>query len=181
MKPVTRVAFAGVSIALAVGLGYALAPVPNIELVSLAVVLASFYLGKLIGPIIGLLSFFLYSLLNPYGLAPPPVLVAQMMGGLFIGLSGSWVRDLYDKIKDPSGRLIFAGALGFMVTLVYDVATNLGAYISAGSQETLMVFLIGGLSFSSMHLVSNTIIFAIILPLVTKVGFFDNTISRSTD
>ncbi len=173
MSSLNKVAFAGVSIALAVGLGYALAPIPNIELVTFVVFLSSFYLGSVTGPVAGLIAFALYSLLNPYGIAPPPVFAGQLIGGALIGLGGALFKDINRKVERNYIKCILAGSFGFLVTLMYDIATNIGAYIAAGSSQTFIVFVIGGLSFSAMHLISNTIIFATIFPFAP--AYFTNS------
>lgn len=171
-----KIAFAGISTALAVGLGYSLAAIPNIELVTLTVAFSSYILASWIGPLIGAISFFLYSVLNPYGVPPPPILLAQVIGGILAGTGGTLFFSIKKKIDTRIFRIIISAALGFSITLIFDLLTNLGAYISAGSQETLWVFLIGGLSFSVMHIVSNTLLFGAILPLLIKFKLKDKLI-----
>ncbi|MBN1756269.1 ECF transporter S component [bacterium] len=151
------------------GFGYLLAPIPNLEIVSLILAFSGFLLGIPYGMLVGAIGFFLYSVLNPFGIAPPPVLLAQIMGGMIIGLTGGIYRRFCFKPQYTLINSLWAGFWGLLATLAYDLLTNLGAYIAAASRETLIVFLIAGLSFSLIHIISNVLIFAILFPILAKL------------
>ncbi len=160
-----RIAYGAIIIALAIALGYALALVPNIELVTLTLAIGGYLLGGSWGFIVGALGFGLYSILSPFGVAPPPLLVAQIVGGGFIGFSGSLLR----KIVKRKWILVLKSALiGGTVTLVYDLLTNLGSYLMIASETTLIPFIIGGLLFSILHIVANVVIFAVLFPIISR-------------
>lgn len=164
-SPSVKIAYGAILIALAVALGYALALVPNIELVTLTLAFGGFLLGGWWGMLVGALGFGLYSVLSPFGVAPPPLLFAQIIGGAFIGLGGSFLR----KIRRRNWLFYAAsGATGFIITLFYDISTNVGSFIMISSESTLLPFIIGGLSFSIMHIVANTAIFAILFPILSR-------------
>lgn len=159
-----RIAYGAIVIALAIALGYALALVPNIELVTLTLAFGGYLLGSW-GALVGAIGFGLYSLLSPYGVAPPPLLIAQIIGGGVIGLGGALMRN-FNKYAWTS--VLMAGLIGGLITLLYDVLTNIGAYIMISSETTFIPFIIGGISFSILHIVSNVLIFAVLFPIITR-------------
>lgn len=173
-NPIVRSAYGGIIIALAVSLGYALAIVPNIELVTLTLTMGGFLLGAQWGAIVGGLGFGYYSALNPFGIAPLPVFVAQVIGGCFAGLGGAMLAKIFDKKRNNFIRILSIGIAGFCITLFYDILTNIGSFLPIASRETFVPFMIGGLSFSIVHIVSNTIIFALFFPIV--IGALRRTI-----
>ena len=80
--------------ALCVSLGYLLAGVPNLEILSASVFTSGVLLGARRGSIVGGMAELLYAGLNPYGLAPFPLLSAQVVGVALIGASGGFVAPL---------------------------------------------------------------------------------------
>jgi hypothetical protein len=165
-SPVARSAYGGVIIALAVALGYALAAIPNIELISLTLAFGGYLLGAGWGAVVGALGFGLYSAISPFGIAPPPVFIAQIIGGSVVGLSGALLRNLFASNKKQIVKIIFCGLAGFCATLIYDILTNLGAFAAISSQATFIPFMIGGIAFAIVHIISNTAIFALLLPIL---------------
>lgn len=162
----------GICIALSVAAGYALSHVPNFELITSITFLSGLLLGKIRGVVIGTISMFLFSLFNPLGVPLFPVFIAQIF---FMGLSGfaggmwmTWIRT------HPFHSLYIAGlaATGLILTLLYDVGTNVGFALSAGLMSQLFKIIAAGLVFSFIHLVTNTILFATLVPTAAKVMKF---------
>lgn len=160
-----RIAYGAIIIALAIALGYALALVPNVELVTLTLAIGGYLLGGGWGLIVGALGFGLYSILSPFGVAPPLLLLAQILGGGLIGYSGSLLRK---KVKKKWTLVLKSALIGGTVTLFYDLLTNLGSYIMITSEKTLIPFIVGGLSFSILHIVANVVIFAVLFPILSR-------------
>ncbi len=155
-----RIAQVSIFIALGVGLGYAFAPVPNVELVIPTIFLSGVLLGKREGGITGFLTFLIFGFFNPYGPSPPPLLFAQVLGGMMVGVCGGFI---------PPGRLSFFLS-GFLLTLLYDILTNLSGYILFPGGKTFLAYMVAGLSFSLIHIVSNTLIFGVVVyPLYSKL------------
>ncbi len=161
-----QTAISGLIIALAVALGFALAFIPNIELVTLTLALGGALLGPSRGAITGAIGFGTYSLLSPYGIAPPPLFAAQIIGGAIIGLGGAFIARLDARIVRRWLFNLSAGLVGACVTFIYDLLTNIGSFIAVASSETLMPFLIGGIAFSAVHVLANGLIFGILFPLI---------------
>lgn len=59
--------------------------------------------------------------------------------------------------------------IGFSLTLVYDIGTNLGFAVAFGLISKLPEIVVAGLIFSAVHLVANTIFFAFLIPPVVRV------------
>jgi len=169
MSTGNRIALAGIMLALALGLGYLLSPIPNIELMSLTLFAAGYFLGIPLGALIGMLAFFLYSVLNPYGIAPPILLMSQVIGGAIIGVGGG-ITKLFWKRLPPAVGVIVAATAGASLTLLYDILTNIGGFIAYTSKTTIWAYLLGGIIFAITHIASNTAIFAVLFPIVARVG-----------
>ena len=167
--PVSRAAHGGIVIALAIALGYALAAVPNIELVTISLALGGYILGGGWGAIAGGLGFGLYSILSPYGVAPPPVLLAQIMGGVIIGFGGYLLKAGFQRFEKRRIRIGLSATIGFIITFSYDLLTNIGSFIIVSSESTFIPFIIGGLGFAVIHMLSNCLIFGILFVPLTSV------------
>ena len=75
-------------IAIGVALGYILAFLPNIELVTLVIFLSGYTLGWKSGLFVGFSTEFIYSNFNLYGPAPLHVLTAQVIAMAVAGVAG---------------------------------------------------------------------------------------------
>ena len=173
-NPVARAAHGGVIIALAVALGYAFALVPNVELVTLTLTFGGYLLGAGWGAIVGALGFGLYSALSPYGIAPPPVFAAQIIGGAVIGFSGVLLRKAFKPGAKTAVKVLFAVITGLVVTFIYDILTNLGSYIAISSKATFVPFIIGGIGFAVVHILANGAIFAVLFPILVSLSRLTN-------
>jgi hypothetical protein len=158
--------------ALSVALGFLLAGIPNVELMTLTVFLAGLFCGARLGSACGAFSMALHSLLNPLGPAPPPLLVAQIAGFSLIGGAGAlakrWIAPL-------GARGAAASAIaGFLVTLAYDALTTLAtAFVALGPSriaEGLGGIVLAGALFVAWHVGINTAVFALaVVPLMRGV------------
>jgi hypothetical protein len=158
--------------ALSVALGFLLAGLPNVELMTLTVFMAGLFCGARLGTAVGGISILMYSLLNPLGPAPAPLLAAQVAGFIVIGASGGIVGP---RIKTARASSIAAGAAaGFVLTLVYDILTTIAsAFIVLGADRFVEglggIFLAGAL-FIAWHVGINTAVFgAAVLPIMRAV------------
>jgi hypothetical protein len=195
--------------AVVVALGLLFLTVPNLELVTMTCFLAGYFLGLRDGVIAAAVGEGLYSLLNPLGVAAPPMLAAQILSVSLAALAGSLTARravaLFrlqgstaggrDFSTVPAGqaknqflstkfwsRLRIAGyfaLVGLLLTITFDVLTTFSFTIFVGS--TLKVFitsLIFGLPFYLLHIGSNTLIFALVVPItISRLNnFFEHTL-----
>lgn len=174
-QPVLLGLFAGT----AVGGGYLLAGVPNVEVMSLVTALAGVVLGPVRGFAAGALAAAVYSLGSPYGLPAPLLLLAQMAG---LGSAGPLGHLAMRRISmprrepasppaddipalKPGQRAARAAAAGLAVTVVHDALTNLA--IVGMLDLPARVVLAGALPFFLIHAASNLVIFGSLLPALT--------------
>ena len=96
---------ASIFCAIAVGMGFSLMFIPNIELITVVVFLAGVYLGIGWGGLVGFTAMGIYSGLNPMGsgLSFPPLFLMQVIGMSLAGIIGGLVRPL---IIEKNGTLI---------------------------------------------------------------------------
>lgn len=152
----TRLSTAAVLIAASIALGYLLAGVPNVEGMSAVAFLAGCILGMGGGALVGAVSIALFSVLNPLGPPLPHVLVGQVAGMALIGVSGHLWRKLAAIVPRPEA---VASGLGALLTLVYGVLADYGFAASMGRWRDPWPVIIAGIPFSTIHIVSNAIIF----------------------
>jgi len=152
----------GFFIALSLALGFALAHIPNVELITLTIFISGCLLGKGKGVIIGMVAMTLFAFFNPLGPAVIPVAIAQVIGMGYIGFSGGIIGSRMKGIKSAWVRGTFLAVGGFFLTLFYDFLTNLAVALAFGLWERWYAVVIGGIAFSLIHIVSNTFIFAIV-------------------
>ena len=158
--------------AVAIGMGFSLILIPNIELITVVVFLSGLYLGIRWGGVVGMTSMAIYSGMNPMGsgLSFPPLFAMQIIGMSLTGIIGGLVRPFF-FVKQFNVFLISSLAiLGFTVTLIYDMLTLIAYPIAAGlGFSGILAALIKGLGFTLLHEISNAIVFAISIPRVIKL------------
>lgn len=154
---------------LAVGVGFALLLIPNVEFITAIVFVAGVYLGPRWGITVGFLAEFVFSAANPFGsgLVFPPLLLAQVLGMGLVGACGGVLRKPLASQTWPISKVIFLGATGAVLTFIFDTLTTLSYPLAAGFEfsQTMTVYL-AGIGFTVLHQVMNAVIFATALPKV---------------
>lgn len=162
-KPVLLGLFTGT----AVGAGYLLAGVPNVELMSLLIALAGGALGAGFGAACGAIAAILYSLGSPFGAPVPLLLAAQAVGFAWVGVVGAIGAGGMAGLLTGGARwrAAWLGALlGVTATVGYEILTNL-AIIGSFDLEPRVV-LLGAVPFFLVHCAVNAVSFALLLPLL---------------
>ncbi len=158
-----RLAYAGLMIALGLTGAY-VHVIPNLELVTLAAFASGVLLGVRDGAGVAAVTMLLYSLLNPYGTAHPLVTAAQVAGEALVGAAGGAAAGL--ARATVAVRVTVLALAGALLTLVYDVITNLATGIVFGQMR---VTLIGGIPFALWHIGTNAALFAGLGPALVAV------------
>lgn len=162
-----KASLAAIFSAVAIAASYSRPAYLNIEPMSIVVFLSGIALGLRVGAVVGTVSEAIFSQLNPYGPAPLPIFVAQIGCMMFIGISGGVFGRLCSESDSNLSISLKMGFAGFYLTLVFDLLTNLGAAISFYNGD-YAIALILGLYFMIVHVVSNTIMFSTIGPVVSR-------------
>jgi hypothetical protein len=190
---------ASLFVALAVALGYLLVSVPNVELITFTVFASGVALGLWRGALVGAVSMAIYSGANPVGsgLALPTLFTAQVIASAAVGLAGGLASPFWRslararRVGGPGDgdteaapgraraagrawRSLVAGATGLVLTLVYQLAVIAGVAAASPEFRTgAAAMLVSNALFFAVHLVSNTVIFAVLAPAVLPkvIGF----------
>ncbi len=166
-----RALLACLMISLTVSLGYALAGIPNVELMTLTIAISGYLLGVRLGVLVGAASAAIHAMFNPFGASLPPLLVSQAVGFAGAGAAGGIIAPMIEKVSKRLVAAVLAAGLGFGLTLFYDILTNVGGYytMGGGSSQGLLAFVTGGVAFMIMHIVWNTLLFLFVLKPVLTV------------
>ena len=141
--------------------------IPNVSLIFIVVFVSGAVWGLRAGLIVGGMGEFLWTFFNPYGMAPLPMMLAQIAGMMFVGGLGSVVyKSPRLKAITPAGFAVFA-LLGMISGLLFQLTVN--------GIDTLLygqswAYLMAGLGFSLATIVSNALIFPVCYPLAVKVA-----------
>ncbi|MFP3950982.1 MAG: hypothetical protein ACLFVP_02405 [Candidatus Bathyarchaeia archaeon] len=149
----------------ALSTNYLLIGVSNIKLMDLIVFVSGFLFGPGFGLSLGILIWLIYGTLNPYGFSLP-ILAACMMGEALYGLSGGFIARTSDFAYNDWTADPRMGIIGFIITFIYDLFTNLVSALTVGIPIT--VALISGIPFALVHEVSNAFFFAIGVPSLVR-------------
>jgi hypothetical protein len=162
---------ASIFTALAIGLGFSLLMVPNVELITVIVFLAGLTLGVRYGILVGGTAELIFTILNPFGsgLVFPPLLISQVLSMIIIGTAGGLMRSLFFKRGFSKNNIVGLAFTGFILTLIFDSLTTLSYPLTAGFDwpQTIGIY-ITGIGFTLLHQLSNAIIFAIGIPHIIK-------------
>lgn len=161
-QPILLGLFAGVGVAV----GYLLAGVPGVELMSLVACVAGVALGPARGALAGGLAAAVYSLGSPYGMAAPPLLVAQVLGMALPGVLGGLAATPLVRRTGRGNSTLLAGGLGLAAAFGFDLLTNLG--IIVGYALDWRVVLPGAAGMAAVHMAVNGAIFASVLPAAAR-------------
>jgi hypothetical protein len=159
-----KTAAIAILVALAIGTNYAMMSFYNVKLMDIIVFLGGFCFGPLAGGLTAIISWGVYGTLNPIGFSLP-VWLATMFSETIYGVAGGIVRRLLDKPEvsfksDARGLCIFFGALGLLLTLSYDVVTNIVfGYVS--NWNILFSIFTGFIPFGLTHELSNAFFFGV--------------------
>lgn len=161
----------GMFVALGVTLGFALAHIPNIEMLTATIFLAGYFCGIQEGLLIGMLTMAIFSLLNPMGFAIPPLFFSQIIGMGLTGVFGGLLRRIISNSPIIWYHHLLFGLAGAFTTLLYTVLTNLGYCLTIGfSWKIFIAGFITGSSFIVIHILSNTAIFIFIVPVLLHLS-----------
>jgi len=152
--------FAGVAAAS----GYMLMVVPNVEAITSVVFIAGYTIGLKRGILAATIAALLYFGLNPQGGLFPPLLLAQIIGLTAAPVAGAVFHSFRGKsIPDH----IYLGLSAFIITLWYDLLTNLSFPLIAGFDfGGTAAWLTAGIPASLLHIGTNTAIFILVVPRI---------------
>jgi uncharacterized membrane protein len=151
-------------VALCVAVGYLMIPIPNIELLSASVFTCGVLRGGRRGALVGVLTMMLFGTLNPMGVSPPPMFLAQLVGMAIIGAAGGALV----AVRRSARLAVLAALSGFVLTCLNSILVDTGGWIAFRESSSLGAMILGGLSFPFplARPLFNAVSFAIVVPAV---------------
>lgn len=142
-------------------------------MVTMTIFLSGYLLGVKKGIIIGVIAEFLYSMINPYGVAAPPLLLAQVISMGITGAAGGLVYSTAHRFRNFWFKMILFAVAGFVLTLFFDALTTISfSVFMAETKKKILAAtissLIYGMPFYITHILANTLIFALVYPSLLK-------------
>lgn len=160
-----RLAYAALLVALGLTGAYA-ESIPNLESLTLVAFCSGVLLGVRDGVAVGGLTMLLFTLLNPYGPAPPWVMLAQVLGMALAGAAGAWFGRAGGPRWPARRRAVVLSILAVVLTTIYDLMTNIASGLVFGQMRLV---LLAGIPFSLWHIGFNVALFAVIGTPLTAV------------
>jgi hypothetical protein len=159
-----KIAMIAILVSVAIATNYAMMPLYNIKLMDIIVFLGGFCFGPLAGASIGVTSWAVYGTLNPLGFSIP-ILLATMLSESIYGVAGGLIKKSFTENfsgfkKEQTSVYVFFGILGFLLTLTYDVITNI-VFGYVYSPSILVAIIVGFVPFGLAHVISNAFFFGL--------------------
>jgi len=164
-----QIAIIAVFCAISIGTDYAMFGLWNIKLMDFIVFVGGFCFGPLVGVSIGVISWTVYGTLNPQGFVLP-VLLATMFSEAIYGIAGGLLRKGLTSLKGEAWKAsLFFASVGALLTLVYDVITNVVFGLTAGWNVVFAV-VVGFIPFGLLHEISNLVFFGVgSVPVISAI------------
>jgi hypothetical protein len=124
-------------------------------------------LGARDGALVGGITMLIYSVLNPYGPAPPLVTAAQVVGNMATGIAGAVFRGLGLAERPVPVRIAALVVCAVAVTLFYDLITNVATGLVFGQMRTMLLL---GIPFALWHIGWNIVLFVALGTPLTAVS-----------
>ena len=168
-RQATRASIIAVMTAACIVSNYLLIGVFNVKLMDLIVFSSGFLFGPTVGASVGILTWLVYGTLNPYGFSLPVLVATSLMESLY-GIAGGFLgKNGPDRMGTGLTASLKYGIVGFLLTFVYDLVTNIVSGLSAGIP--LAVAMVTGIPFAIAHEGSNAAFFFLgAPPLISAVG-----------
>jgi hypothetical protein len=159
-----KIALVAILAATAIATNYLMIGAINIKLMDLIVFTSGYILGSGLGAFTGGLVWLVYGSINPFGFSLP-IFFSTILGEAMFGFAGGFFSGKKaTRVFDP-----WAAITGFLLTLFYDLFTNIVSGLTAGIPISLA--LVTGIPFMLAHMISNTIFFGFgFKPLVNSIS-----------
>lgn len=161
-----KTSFIGVMTALCISSNYLMIGLTNIKFMDLFVFISGYIMGSFPGASVGILTWLIYGTFNPYGFSLP-ILVATCIGesvyGVVGGFSAKFGLNIPPATSNTGTKKAFwasnlkIGILGFILTFIYDLFTNIISGMTVGIPPVVAIIM--GVPFAINHEVSNFLFF----------------------
>ena len=161
------IAITSIMTALAIVGNYSVVFIPNVELGTIVLFVTAYVFGPVMALWSTLITSIIFGAINPWGGFIPQIWASQVIGWIYVVLAGSIAGKpgRYSDVDVFSSREL--GAIGLVVTVVFDLVTNVGYSLTFGIPYSIA--LIAGFPFMVVHVVSNVILFSSVVPRLQKI------------
>ena len=170
LRPTQKASIIAVMTATCIASNYAMIGIANVKLMDLLVFVTGLAFGHVTGMTVGVLTWLIYGILNPYGFSLPVLIATISMEALY-GLAGGMLsRYSKETVAEASiaSSLKYA-IMGFILTFIYDVGTSIAFAVSVGMD--VGVALVSGIPFAVVHEGSNAVLFFLgVVPAVKGIN-----------
>jgi uncharacterized membrane protein len=143
-------------------LSWATAWLPNINLSFFLIFSAGLLWGAAAGAMVGAVGMALWTVFNPYGPAMIPIMLSQVAGAALCGIVGDSFRRLGGMRSRGAARLVALMVTGLLCTVVFYVPVSI---VDAWLFQPFWPRLVAGLTWSSVAIISNLVIFPLLFPV----------------
>ncbi len=161
-----KISLIAILTATAIATNYMLIGVVNIKFMDIIVFTSGYLMGSSLGAFTGGLVWLVYGIFNPYGFSLP-VFISTVTGEALFGVAGGLFSGKHTS--EGTGFDPWLAVTGFLLTLIYDLFTNIVSGLTVGIPIALA--LVTGIPFSLTHMLSNAIFFGFgFKPLVNSIN-----------
>ncbi|MCK5125969.1 MAG: ECF transporter S component [candidate division Zixibacteria bacterium] len=154
-------------VALAYVLAYATAFIPNVSLIFIVFFSAGALYGLRVGLMVGGIGEFLWTVFNPFGMAPVTTTISQIAAMMIVASLGAIIYK--SKIMNSfsvKGVILFS-VFGLLSGFVFQLILN---GVDAWLYGPFWEYLMAGLGFAVISIVSNAVIFPVFYPVIVKLA-----------
>lgn len=152
--------------ALAYVLAYASVFIPNVSLIYIVFFAAGAVYGLRMSLMISGVGEFIWTVFNPLGMAPVTTTIAQIFAMMIVGALGATLyRSKILKAVSAQGIVVFA-LYGLASGLVFQAILN---GVDAWLYGPFWEYLVSGLGFAALNIISNAVIFPVFYPVVVQL------------
>ncbi len=169
MRTTRVILLASLLVAMMYVIGVALAPIPNVELVTALAFVSGYLLGSRIGALVGAAGMGAHSLFNVLGAVAPPVWLTQMASYALIGVAGGllgpWLAAMSGRVR--AGTI--AAVIGAGLIVIYQIAVNVVAFLVFTSDVAVWKYVWMGIAFGVVQVAWNAAFFGLAMPPMLRV------------
>jgi len=169
MRTTRLVLLASLLVATMFAAGQALAPIPNVELVTTLAFVSGYLLGPALGAAVGAAGMGAHSLFNVLGAVAPPVWIAQVVCYGFVGWVGGVAGPRLARVPSRVRAALLSALTGAALVLVYQIVVNGVAFYTFTGDVDVWTYVWAGVAFGALQVAWNAVTFGVAMPAMLRV------------
>lgn len=139
---------------------------PNVNLSFFIIFSAGFLWGAGSGMLVGAVGMGIYTTFNPYGPAPLPISLAQVIGGGLVGLVGALFAIGFDDRPIDFTLVLRLAVAGALAAIIFYLPVNV---VDAWLFQPFWPRFVTGLVWAGLSVVSNMLIFPLLFGVTVRI------------